>query len=218
VRLCLLLSVATLWLLAAATAHAATEAEYRAAVAAALAAIEPAGAPEERAAAAARLLRAVGPVETAAGPVEPDNAALLAALEARPPLIDDARARLHALADAVAERPAAEAPADADASLRQVLARGEFADAVPNPLQAAIDEALGRVRAWLRAWLPEDAVGPVRGPGAEDIRLTLGIAGAVLVLGVVGLLVAGLRANVRPRAVAAPAARPRAVTWEEAMA
>jgi hypothetical protein len=218
VRLSIAALVATLWLVAAAPAHAASEAAYRVAVTSALAQLEGAGTAEERAAAAASRLRSVGPVETTAGSVEPDNRALLAALDARPPLLDDARARLSALAEALAERPAAEAPADADARLRQVLARGEFADAAPNPLQAAIDEALAGVRAWLRSWLPEAQVGPVRGPRAEDLRLSLAIAGALIVLGVVGLLVAGVRANLGPRSVAAPAAPVRAVTWEEAMA
>jgi len=212
------LALAAALLLSAGTAPAvgaATDLDgYRAALQAALAELDrgaddgPAGATER--------LRAIGAVTLPDGSaVDPDNGAVLAALEAHPPDTAAARARLRAtLVELERARATPRLSADPGGSLRRVLARREFQPDEPGPVEALLAEVGAGLRDALRALFGDLGAQVPAGPDLGGARDWL-LGGVVLMALAVALAVAlSLRRAVGrsgARLASAPPARAAAV-------
>jgi hypothetical protein len=200
---------------AAPRAGAATDLDgYRAALRGALAEVErdPASGPAR----ASERLRALGRVALPdGGAIAPDNSAILAALDARPPDAAAAQAGLRAtLAELDRSRAAPPLGAGADASLRGVLARREFLPDEPGPVE--------RLRSWLATRLDEALRGVLgdvaprlpAGPDFGDVRAWVLGAVVLATLAVVFYVALSLRGTVGrsgPRLADPPPARAAAV-------
>jgi len=148
----------------------------------------------------ARRLRAVEGVSLPGGVARPDNGAIVAALEARPPDLAGAQAGLRALLGEV-DQPASTGR-DAARRLETVMARPELAPRPPDLIAQFLRTAWEALWAFLRRQIGDNA--PDVASAAPDVGQAIPVLG-VLVLGATALILfVVVRRNIAARARVVP--------------
>ncbi len=166
---------------------------------------------------AAALLRGITVVATAAGPVAPDNRAILADLAARPPQLGTALIRLDALlARLNARQGAGGGPHDDPHALARIVGQPPFVGAAPasSPWDA-LSQMVGN---WLGRLLRAAGLGGVPEPLTRALTALLVLVAAVIVAVVVVGASRGLLGSLTPSPSMIAAAQPGEALRDPAVA
>ncbi len=165
---------------------------------------------------AAALLRGVTVVATAAGPVAPDNRAILADLAARPPQLGTALIRLDALlARLNARQGAGGGPHDDPHALARIVGQPPFVGAPASSPWDALGQMVGN---WLGRLLRAAGLGGVPEPLTRALTALLVLVAAVVVAVVVVGASRGLLGSLTPSPSMIAAAQPGEALRDPAVA
>jgi len=165
---------------------------------------------------AAALLRGATVVVTAAGPVAPDNRAILADLAARPPQLGTALIRLDALlARLNARQGAGGGPHDDPQALARIVGQPPFVGAPASSPWDALSQMVGN---WLGRLLRAAGLGGVPEPLTRALTALLVLVAAVIVAVVVVGSSRGLLGSLTPSPSTIAAAQPGEALRDPAVA